>query len=1066
MSYKTSDVYRTAFLTVDGTLDTNNSQLYFRPLQNPKQPVSGHFYSLSPAQSTDPTIRINQFSSNGTLLDYGFLYDTQFNTPPPGSLLLVAGGIGSSIMIYSTDGVTWLASSNGSTIFSGGTCKAIAWNGFTWVAGGSSGAASKLAYSSNGLFWNRSTSGTSLLTNGCNAIITNGSLWVAGGVGLNRVIYGYDGINWYPSITANNLQNTSCLAGAWNGSVWVLGGSIDTSGSQSLIYSNDGISWFASNNGNTIFATCKTLAWNGSIWLAGGTPATGQINTLAYSYDGVDWKTISTTVNLRTSCNAVAWSGAQWIAGGTDPSNNTLIYSGDGITWITATNASSLFTSCNSVTWTGTLWIAGGAGTDSFINSYDGINWDPVTTAEALLTTCNAVAVNKVLPNAPITQHINTVIPSTPLMLLGGAAVNGIGSVISSSADGITWSPNPSANLIFAGSTCRALGWDGDQWVAGFSDGSAYLGNSYDGITWNANASASLYLTRGCYSVGTNGTLWLAGGAGTSRLIYSNDGYTWSASSQGNAVFADASCLTIAYNGSLWVAGSSSLSNRLAFSTDGSNSWTASSTGNALFPSSCNSVTWNGLLWIAVGDTIAYSSDGNNWTRAATIPLDTIWSSVAWNGLVWVVGGTGTNPLAYSYDGNVWLASPNGASIFNTNCTSVTWSGNLFLWVAAGNENNRAAYSFNGITWITSYNSTSIMRQSNTVAINRLLVNAGMTYPPPVLNPSPATAGKAVYSTGFNNLNVSSALTISDVQGAIGINKSPSSYVDQTGSIVVPTIDISGQGIWATTDADGTYPGVYLTNTDSANATSGYAGRILMQKSANGADLPWGWSIDSLWSPTADKNLQFVQWVNGQSNIAMNFNSQGWIGIGCRANVPPVAATFQMDISGATRVRDQLFVTRHTELNDLSASIIACSGSIASSLPIPSRGIIDASVNLLGVGNTLSNWTSIFTLTGTKTNYSTFLVSVNAVFDASNVNLSTNTTLDISVNGVTKYFLAGTSDTSGIPFTSKMFPLSYTFIVNAISNIITVSGYASSGVFVNTNIGGKYLTTVDIIGLT
>jgi len=1067
MSYKTSDVFRTAFLTVDGTLDTNNSQIYFRPLQNPKQPVSGHFYSLSPAQSTDPTIRINQWSSNGTLIDYGFLYDTQFNTLPPGSLLIVAGGIGTPILEYSTDGITWLASNNGSIIFSGGTCNTIAWNGFTWVAGGSSGAASKLAYSSNGIFWNRSISGTSLLTNGCNTLVTNGSLWVAGGAGANRVIYGYDGINWYPSITANNLQKTSCLAAAWNGSVWILGGSVDTSGSYSLIYSNDGISWFESNNGNTLFATCKALAWNGSIWLAGGTPATGKTNTLAYSYDGVDWKTVSTTTNLRTSCNAVAWSGAQWTAGGTDPSNNTLIYSADGITWSNATDASGFFTSCNSITWTGTLWIAGGAGgTDSFLNSYDGINWNPILTAEALLTTCNTVVVNKILPNAPITQHINTVIPSTPLMLLGGAKVGGLGSILSSSADGITWSPNQSANLIFTGSTCQALGWDGDQWIAGFSGGTAYLGNSYDGITWNANASASTLLTRGCYSLAANGLLWLAGGAGTNRLIYSTDGYTWSASTQGNAAFVDSSCLTIAYNGSLWVAGSNSSSNRLAFSTDGSTTWTPSTSANTLFPSSCNSIAWNGLLWVAVGDTIAYSSDGNTWTSAATIPPATVWSSVAWNGLVWVVGGTGTNPLAYSYDGNVWLASANGSTIFTTNCTSVTWSGNLFVWVAAGNGTNTAAYSFNGITWIPSYNSTSVMQQSNTVAINRLLVNAGITYPPPVLNPSPTTAGQAVYSMGFNNLNVSSALTISDLSGAIGINRSPGAYVDQTGRTVAPNIDISGQGIYATTDANGTFPGLCLTNTNSAGtSTSGYAGRILMQNTSSN----WGWSIDSLWGPNSgvsiDRSLQIVQWLNGQSNVAMDFNEEGYIGVKCIPNVPPALTTFTMDISGSMRVRDKLFVTNSSQLRDISANTIATTSSITSSLTLSNRGIIDASINILDGSNNTRNWTAVYPISGTARNYSTFLVSVNAVFDASNVSPLLTSILDISVNGITKYFLAGTADTSGIPFINKLYPINFTFIVNPIANTITVSGNASSGGFVNRN-GTNYLTTVDILGLT
>jgi hypothetical protein len=1006
-------------------------------------------------------------------------------------------------MIYSTDGIAWLPSSNGNIDFSGGTCNAIAWNGYTWVAGGSATAASKLVYSSNGIFWNPSSSGTSLLTQGCSAIVTSGSLWVAGGAGTNRVIYGYDGIHWYPSNTANNLLTESCLAAAWNGAVWILGGS----GEHSLIYSNDGISWLESNNGNTLFRTCKALAWNGSLWIAGGIPAIGRTNTLAYSYDGVDWKTVSTPLSLRTSCNAVAWSGAQWVAGGTDPSN-TLIYSADGFTWTPAQDVSGLFTSCNSVTWTGTLWIAGGTGSNSFLNSYDGIRWNPIPTANALQTTCNAIAVNKILPNAPIVEHINTVIPTTPLMLLGGAAVGGIGSILSSSADGITWSPNPSANAIFVGSTCRALGWDGDQWIAGFSDGAAYLGNSYDGITWNANASASTLLTRGCYSLAANGSLWLAGGAGLHRMISSSNGLNWRSVAQADAVFVDASCLSIAYNGSLWVAGSNSSNNRLATSVDGSGTWTASASANSIFTSFCSSITWNGFLWVAVGATnsegrIAYSSDGTTWTRAATFPTATYWSSVAWNGLVWVIGGSGANPLAYSYDGNVWLASPNAATIFTTDCTSVTWSGNLFLWVAAGNGTNTAAYSFNGITWIHSYNSTSIMQQSNCVAINRLLVNAGITYPPPVLNPSPATAGRAVYSTGFNNLNVSSTLTISDLSGSLGVNRGPGTYVDQTGRTVSPTVDVSGQGFWAATDAPNTFPGLYLTNTNTAGAPNGYAGRILMQNTTSN----WGWSIDSLWGLnsgiTIDKSLQIVQWIDNQSNIVMDFNEEGYVGVNCIPNSPRGDITFIMDISGSTRVRDNFFVTNHTNLIDLSAtiidtgslfvrnytrvvdlsatiigtgslfvrnntrvvdlsaSIIAATGPIASSLTLSNRGIIDASVNLIEGTNTLSNWTAIYPISGTVQNYSTFLVTVNAVFDASNVSPLMTSTLDISVNGVTKYFLAGTD----APDTHKLYPINFTFIVNPIANAITVSGFASSGVFVNTN-GTNYLTTVDILGLT
>jgi len=1099
MSHKSSDVYRTAFLTIDGTLDSNNSQLYFRPLQYPLQPVSGHFYSLSPAQSTDPTIRINQWSQNGTLVNYGFLYDTEFNPLPPGALLLVAGGTGPSIMIYSTDGVTWIASSNGATIFNGGVCKAVGWNGFTWVAGASATAASTLAYSSNGIVWNASPS-ASLCPSGCNAIVTDGSLWTAGVTGpLNTVIYSYDGIHWYRSITGNSYLTTACFAGAWNGLVWLLGGS----GTYNLIYSNDGLSWFPSNNGNTIFTKCQALAWNGSLWLAGGTPGTGRTNTIAYSYDGINWTGIS--ADLRTSCNAIAWSGSIWTAGGTDPSNNTLIYSTDGFTWRQATNNSTLFTSCNTITWTGTVFIAGGAGTQSFLNSYDGINWTPITSADTLLSVCNASAVNKVLPNAPISQHIATVVPSTPITLLGGT-----NAIISSSYDGITWSPNNSANFVFANGTCLALSWDGNQWVAGTQGSVFTVGNSNDGIVWNGNASASSLLGNSCNALANNGgTLWLAGGKGTSRIIYSNNGLLW-ADASANSIFDTSACHCIGWNGSVWVAGADSSSNRLAYSYDGSANWSASSSGNALFPSICSSVAWNGQLWVAVGDsgTIAHSTDGITWIRATSIPATTYWSSVAWNGILWTVAGSGSTVLAYSYDGDTWSSSANGNSIFTTNSLSVAWNGTI--WIAAGNGRNTAAYSYNGITWIPSYNSVSVIGTGVCVGTNRALATAGASIPPSTLyQTSSSNIGKAVYTTGYNDLYTSTTLSINDVSAAIGINKLPTSYTDVTSNIIRPNLDISGQGIWNATDDAVLYPTLTLANINSAGTVAGYAGRVLFQNNSSN----WGWSIDSLWGERGgiplDKSLQIVQWNNNTSNLAMDFNEYGQVGIKCLPNAVPsvLGINFQLDVSGGARIQgpfnatghidlfgdlsanamqgSRLSILSHIDTSDLSANILATNtlftsnircldisasriqttGPITSSLSLTSRGSVDISVNLIESPNTLSQWRYRYPISGPAASYSVFLVTVNASFDASNVNIASNI-LDISVNGVTRYFSAGFADTSGGRIINMIVPLSFTFIVNPIANEINISGYASSGIFLNTNSAGNYLTSIGIVGLT
>jgi len=183
-------------------------------------------------------------------------------------------------------------------------------------------------------------------------------------------------------------------------------------------------------------------------------------------------------------------------------------------------------------------------------------------------------------------------------------------------------------------------------------------------------------------------------------------------------------------------------------------------------------------------------------------------------------------------------------------------------------------------------------------------------------------------------------------------------------------------------------------------------------------------------------------------------------------------------VSGNTRMTDlsantiqglNLFITGDTLVDDLSANTInaataiSSTGPIASSLAITSRGSTNTPVNLTTGGNTLQNWTKTLS---TSSAYSTFLVNVNAVFDASSITSGQLMTaiLDISVNGVAKYFLAGTSDTSGVPFTHKLYPVSFSFITSPIANNISVQGKVSNGVFVDTN-GTNSLTTIDIIGI-
>jgi hypothetical protein len=768
MSHKTSDVFRAGYFTVDGTLNSNNSQLYFRPLQGPAHSVSGDFFSLSTNEVQDVSLRINHWSSNGSFIEYGLLYDSDINPPPKqvGNGLHLLGGAGG--IIYSFDEYAWLS---GLSVFQGPNsyCSAIASNGPLIVAGGLVAGVPAIYSSSNGQNWKLSANATALFgadLSGCNALATSGPLWVAGAT--NRLLYSYDGNYWYLSNSPDSLLVGVCFALAYNGSQWIAGGN----GLNSILYSYDGRSWNFSSSGANQLPICRSVAWDGGQWIAGGIK--NGSGSLASSYDGTTWTTVPIPGLLRISCNAIASNGTMWVAGGIDISNNTLIYSYNGINWFNGIQQ-SILTACYTITWADNSWFAGGAGTNILLRSSDGIIWVPVKTAPTPLTICYTSTVTNPIPN-----YGPPFVPTNPLSIMGGNA-----SVLINSTDGITWDPVPSVLKDFSDGICRAVRWNGKQWLAGFTTSENKLGYSYDGIIWTASSIATSYLGLGCFAIETNGTLWVAGGNGLATLISSEDGINWKNITPTNVIPSPVKCSAIAWSGSRWVAAVLNNYNTILYSdTNDASVWQSSQNGNTIFGSICNGLAYNGTLWVGVGNTIAFSRDGSTW-RNSTITSGT-WNTVAWNGVLWLAGGT--SGLAYSYDALIWtLIDQPVLSI----CNAITWTGSL--WIATGvpktASQSSSAYSYNGMTWIPSPNSLDFIGTGSSVAANRTLVNAGTTINPPVFRPtSSSNIGKMVYTTGLNDLYTSSTFTISDasgyldMSGSIGINCVPNVAFDVSGS--------------------------------------------------------------------------------------------------------------------------------------------------------------------------------------------------------------------------------------------------------------------------------------------
>ena len=880
MSRLTSDVFRTSFFTMDGTFDPNNSQLFFRPLQAPLNTTDNSFYSLGAAQTTDPTLRINKYSSNGTFQNFGYLYDTQFNLPPPGKFSIVAGGSNPNTLVYSTDREYWNASPNGFTT----SCLAVAYDGFTWIAGGIG--TKTVVYSSNGENWLDVSGASNILTVQCSAIATNGDLWIAGGIGSNNycgICFSYDTITWYN--TSANIQNifvqgtVACIA--YNGSVWLAGGSYVIGTMMfPLALSTDGIYWTGLSVTTAILNECYALCWNGSLWLAGGN-YNGSARIL-YSIDGNVWSIANLNGSITTSVRSIAWNGTVLIAGGYDANSlaNTLAYSYDGIDWL-ATMSPVFPSLCNGIMWDGITWQAVGQG--GIATSLDGLTWILNVEGSAVLPQGNAIAINKILPL--IAPTVTLPDPTSPLVLVGGRD-SLTGCTIAYSADGISWKTSQQVTSVFGNATTNALSWNGVLWTAGFdSSGYPSVGYSYNGITWNSSTTGTAIMPDSVDSIAWGLDKFIAFGYNGSnyKLMRSSDGITWTDITP-VPFYITGPLTSLEYNGSIWLltGQSGGFGYTVNYSTDGI-TWTRSVSGSTIFSVLCNPIAWNGRIWVAggtggSGDTVAYSSDGITWIQGSLTYTSGTPYSIAWNGTLFVMASHSN--LGYSNDGITWYPAYYIPITPVPIMRSVTWTGSL--WTATGYNDNGGVilYSYNGTTWYNSYNGADVITQGSVIATNRVNPYNGNTLPPPVLNQGRTTSGGyGIITSNANNLYKSSMLYMDETNGVLGINQITQTFRDLSGSpgfLIRPALEISGGAVIVNTYSTDAVPGLYLT---ASNVAVGSGGRIELNDSVNG----FGWRIDN--NVGTVNRLKILSKSGGPLDLVMDMrNDNGFVGMGTLAD--------------------------------------------------------------------------------------------------------------------------------------------------------------------------------------
>lgn len=310
-------------------------------------------------------------------------------------------------------------------------------------------------------------------------------------------------------------------------------------------------------------------------------------------------------------------------------------------------------------------------------------------------------------------------LPPTPAPTPNPVKYVGVGSQPSfaSSGDGINWTS--SDTQLFQIAEGVAYNPSSSRWVAVGGIGTGGVGGgriaySDNGTTWTLAQIGTMFSN--CNGVAYAEGRWVVVGEGSNYIAYSdNDGVTWTPINNPDIV---GSMNAVAYNSVLarWIA--VGLGN-IAYSDNGT-VWTRLPNSISIL-SEGNGIACSGTRWVAVGDqavvgsatqsTIVYSNDNGVTWNLVPNSRNTIMDQgycVAYNASSakkWIAGGA--QYIAYSDDGENWTRAWESNTTLGTNpneniVRSVAYNGGLNRWVALGDGNQHTSvYSNNGgLTWV------------------------------------------------------------------------------------------------------------------------------------------------------------------------------------------------------------------------------------------------------------------------------------------------------------------------------------------------------------------------------
>lgn len=192
-------------------------------------------------------------------------------------------------------------------------------------------------------------------------------------------------------------------------------------------------------------------------------------------------------------------------------------------------------------------------------------------------------------------------------------------------------------------------------------------------------------------------------------------------------------------------------------------------------------------------NTLAYSFDGISWTGAGSSIFTTQGFGAAYssNQGLWIAVGQGSNTIATSSTGTSWTGQ--GATIFTTQGSGVAYSDFQDKWVAVGQGTNTIAWSTNGISW-TGLGTTTFSTAGNGVAYSEAL-NRWVAVGAGVNSVAYSPDGITWTGNGVTQMTAGNGVAYSATQGLFSV----------TGSGVTNKFLHSSNGITWIADGSGIY---------------------------------------------------------------------------------------------------------------------------------------------------------------------------------------------------------------------------------------------------------------------